>query len=72
MSGLPDELYFLPQEAGYQDQRINITNTEISDKIQEADLNTNQEFSACAVETELQGYFNYAVQNENMEYPPDN
>ena len=40
--------------------------------IQEADLNTDQELSACAVDSELQSYFNNVVQDENMAYPPDN
>ena len=44
MTGIPDELYFLPQGVGYQDQGINVTGTEISNMIQEADLNTDQEF----------------------------
>ena len=72
MSGIPDELYFLPQGVGCQDQGINITDTEISGMIQEADLNNNQEFSASAVASELQSYFYYVVQNENMAYLPDN
>ena len=42
MSGIPDKLYFLPQGVGYQHQAINVTGTEISDTIQEADLNTDQ------------------------------
>ena len=33
--------------------------------IQEADLNTNQEFSACAVDSELQKYFDFVV-HENI------
>ena len=57
---------------GYQDQRINVIDTEISNMIQEADLNTDQEFSAYAVDSELQSYFDFVVQNENMAYPPDN
>ena len=36
--------------------------------IQEADLNTDQEFSVCEVNSELQSYFHYAAQNENMIY----
>ena len=40
--------------------------------IQEADLNTAQEFSASAVNSELQSYFDYVVQNENIVYPPNN
>ena len=44
MTGIPDELYFLPHGVGYQDQGINVTGTEISNMIQEADLNTDQEF----------------------------
>ena len=40
--------------------------------IQTADLNTDQEGSACAVDSELQRYFDYLIQNENMAYPPDN
>ena len=40
--------------------------------IQEDDLNTDQEFSARAVDTELRSSFDYVVQNENMKYPPDN
>ena len=55
MSGIPDELYFLrlPQWVGYQDQGINVTDTEISNMIQEADLNTDQEFSVYAVDSEV-------------------
>ena len=44
VSGIPDELYFLRQGVGYQDQGINVTGTEISNMIQEVDLNTDQEF----------------------------
>ena len=72
VSGIHDELYFLPQGVGYQDQGINVRDTEISNMIQEADLNTDQEYSAYAVDSELQSYFDYVVQNENMAYPPDN
>ena len=72
VSGIPDEFYFLPQGMGYQDQGINITDTEISGMIQEADLNNDQEFSASAADSESQSYFYYVVQNENMAYPPDN
>ena len=28
VSGIPDELYFLPQGVGYQDQGINVTDTQ--------------------------------------------
>ena len=31
-------------------------------------LNTDQEFSVCEVNSELQSYFHYAAQNENMIY----
>ena len=66
---MPDESYFLPHGVGYQDQGINVTDTEITDMIQEADINNDQECSGCAVDSELQSYFDYAVQNENMTYP---
>ena len=72
VSGIHDELYFLPQGVGYQDQGINVRDTEISNMIQEADLNTDQEYSAYAVDSGLQSCFDYVVQNENMAYPPDN
>ena len=39
VSSIPDELYLLPQGVGHQDQGINVTDTEISNMIQEADLN---------------------------------
>ena len=44
----------------------------MSDMIQKADLNNDQEYSSCAVDLELQSYFDYVVQNENMAYPPSN
>ena len=72
VSGIPDKLYFLPQGVGDQDQGINARDTEISNMIQEADLNTDQEYSAYAVDSELQSYFDYVVQNENLAYPQDN
>ena len=50
MSGIRDELHFLLQGVGYQDQRMNVTDTKMSDMIQEVDLNTEQEVSACAVD----------------------
>ena len=68
MSGIPDELYFLPQGVDYQDQGINVTDTVTSNMIQDADLNTDQEFSACEVNSELKSYFHYVDQNENMTY----
>ena len=33
---------------------------------------TDQEVSVYAVDSELQSYFDYVVQNENMAYPPYN
>ena len=72
VSGIPDVLYFLPQGVGYQDQVITVTGTEISDMIQKADLNMDQERSSCAVDLALQSYFDYVVQNENMAYPSNN
>ena len=67
MSGIRDELHFLLQGVGYQDQRINVTDTKMSDMIQEVDLNTEQEFSACAVDSKLQSYFDCVIQNENTD-----
>ena len=72
MSGIRDELSFLLQGVGYKDQIINVTDTKMSDMILKVDLNTDQEFSACAVDSKLQSYFDCVVQNENMAYPPDN
>ena len=72
MSGIPDVLYFLPQGVCSQDLVITATDTEISDMIQKADLNMYQERSSCAVDLELQSYFDYVVQNEIMAYPSNN
>lgn len=63
MSSISDKLYFLPHGVGYQDQRINVTDTEISDTIQEAGLNNDQEFSACAVDSDLQSHFDFYYLN---------
>ena len=71
MQWVYNELYYFPQRVGYQDQRITVTNPEISEMIREADLNTDQEYSSCVVDSELQSYFDYVVQNENIAYPPD-
>ena len=40
--------------------------------IREADLNTDQEYSSCVMDSELQSYFDYVVQNKNIAYPLDN
>ena len=63
MSSISNKLYFLPHGVGYQDPRINVRDTEISDTIQEADLYNDQEFSACAVHTDLQSYFDFYYLN---------
>lgn len=57
---------------GCQNQWTDVTDTEISDIIQKADLNTEQKSSAGAMDSEFQSLLQYVVQKGNITYPPDN
>ena len=72
VSGVPNELFYLPEKSGYSDCGKRITQMDLNNILQQRNifqesddvLNYHDEF--------LTSYFEYAIQNENLPFPPKN
>ena len=71
--GKPDELFFLPELSGGQNQRTNISDPEIDSAYsEEQNFMEDATVVMSDVDEELVEYFEYVVQEENLSYPPTN
>ena len=69
--GRPDELYFLPNLSGAQNQGKELTEEMIETAFaEEADLQQNASAIINEVDEELKEYFAYVVNEEQLQYPP--
>ena len=70
VAGIPDVLFYLPEESGYFNQKHDITNTEIENILRERDVVAEGKLEANRCDVELEEFFSYVVQNEGLSHPP--
>ena len=70
VAGIPDVLFYLPEESGYANQKYDVTNTEIEDVLREWDVAVEGELETARCDVDLEEFFNYIVQNEGLSHPP--
>ena len=70
VAGIPDVLFYLPEESGYVNQKHDVTNTEIENILRERDAVAEGKLEANRCDVELEEFFSYVVQNEGLSHPP--
>lgn len=77
VSGVPDELYYLPHTRGYEDCGIQISEERIAELLEERDVHKEKEDSESTIgneenepsQNELRTFFQYVVDSKGLEYP---
>ena len=70
VSGIPDELYYLPHTRGFKDCGSEVSADDIDNKLNQRDIYVQAEL-AKEVDEELLGYFKYVVREEGLTHPPE-
>ena len=70
VAGIPDVLFYLPEDSGYVNQKHDVTNTEIENILRERDVVAEEELETNRCDVELEEFFSYVVQNEGLSHPP--
>ena len=70
VAGIPDVLFYLPEESGYANQKHDVTNTEIENILRERNVAVEGELETNRCDVDLEEFFNYVVQNEGLSHPP--
>ena len=70
ISGVPDELFFLPESSGFTNCGISVSTDDIYSILNQRDIYTQAELAMDVSDTELLEYFRYVVRKDNIEHPP--
>ena len=70
VSGIPDELYYLPHTRGFEDCGSEVSADDIDNILNQRDIYVEAEL-AKEVDDELLGYFKYVVREEGLTHPPE-
>ena len=70
VSGVPDELFFLPQTRGYSIRGKQLSSNEINHILNQRNVHEEAQIVLNQEDFELVTYFKYVVANENLMYPP--
>ena len=70
VSGVPDELFFLPQSHGHTNCGIHISKDDIQNILDERDIYAEADLAGNTVDSEMVEYFSYVVKEENLQHPP--
>ena len=70
VSGVPDELYYLPNTRGFEDCGFEVSADDIEKILNQRDIYGQAEL-ATDVDDELFEYFKYVVREEGLTHPPE-
>ena len=70
VAGIPDVLFYLPEDGGYVNQEHDFTNAEIENIFGERDVVAEGELETNRCDVELEELFSYVVQNEGLSHSP--
>ena len=70
VAGIPDVLFYLPEDSGYVNQKHDVTNTEIENILRERDVVAEGELETNRCDVELEECFSYVAQNEGLAHHP--
>ena len=70
VSGVPDELYYLPQTRGFEDCGFEVSADDIENILNQRDIYGQAEL-AKDVDDELLEYFKYVVREEGLTHQPE-
>ena len=70
VSGIPDVLFYLPEESGCSNQRHDVTADEIENVLRHRDNIREEETKVHKCDTDLKEFFEYVVQSEGLSHPP--
>ena len=70
VSGVPDELYYLPETRNYEDCGISVSEDEICSIVNESNIFQEAILAQSIDDDDLIEYFHYIVTEIEFEYPP--
>ena len=70
VSGIPDVLFYFPEESGFSNQRHDVTADEIEDVLRYRNIIMEGETEVQKCDTDLKEFFEYVVQSEGLSHPP--
>ena len=70
ISGIPDELYFLPERKQYRDEGFAVSYAEINNILLHRDVVSESIAIQNVADNDLEQYFYYVVQVEQLKFPP--
>lgn len=70
VSGVPDELFFLPQLHGHSNCGVQVSETDINGILNQKDIYAEAEVAMNDNDDEISDYFQYLIREENLQYPP--
>ena len=70
VAGIPDELFYLPESRGYNDQGIPQSRADIDRVLFQQNVHKEAEEALNIDDKELSEYFYYVINNEALTYPP--
>ena len=69
VSGIPDVLFYLPEESGYSNQRHDVTADKTENVLHHRDIVREGETKFYKCDTNLKEVFKYVVQSEGLSHP---
>ena len=72
ISGIPEELYFLPERKQYRDEGFAVSYAEINNILLHRDVVSESRAIQNVADNNLEQYIYYVVQVEQLKFPPTN
>lgn len=70
--GIPDILFHAPTISGYENQGNELINERVENLLAQRDIISEGREIMNTMDVELEDYFNYVIETENLPYPPAN
>ena len=70
VSGIPNQLYHLPESKGYISQGFRITESDVTNALAQRNYEDELSEVMSRISKELQEYFHYIISSQQLNYPP--
>ena len=70
VSGIPDQLYHLPESKGYISQGFRVTESNVTNALAQQNYEDELSEVMSRANKELEEYFHYIISSQQLNYPP--
>ena len=70
VSGIPDQLYHLPESKGYISQGFRVTESDVTNALAQQNYEDELSEVMSRANKELEEYFHYIISSQQLNYPP--